>query len=406
MWCLPGNAGIAQEKLSSNGESVECIQVSSEDLPALLNFAKVQRPDLTVVSSDNPLGMGIVDQFQKEGLVIWGPNKRAAQFESSKAFSQQFMEHYGVPTAASGVFSSFQEAMEFAESFHGRCAVKVDGLALGKGVFVCSNMQETENGIKTILQEKAFGEAGERVVIQEYLDGTEISLHALCDGNTWKLFPTSQDHKRIYANDLGPNTGGMGAYSPTPFLSEEEFQRVAISVLGPWLAGCKAEGIDYRGILYPGVMLTKSGPKVLEFNARFGDPETQVYLPRLKNDLVELLMASVEGTLHQISLEFSGSPTVCVVLASQGYPGKCITGKKITGLDVVSTLPCTKVFHSGTKLSDGTILTHGGRVLGVTAWGDTLKEAHSRAYMAVERIHFDGVYYRPDIAQKAFVDNR
>jgi phosphoribosylamine---glycine ligase len=406
MWCLPGNAGIAQEKLSSNGEGVECIQISPEDLPALLNFAKAQRPDLTVVSSDNPLGMGIVDLFQKEGLVIWGPNKRAAQFESSKAFSQQFMERYGVPTAASGVFSSFREAMDFAKSLHGRCAVKVDGLALGKGVFVCNNMEEAENGIKTILQENAFGEAGARVVIQEYLDGIEISLHALCDGNTWKLFPTSQDHKRIYANDLGPNTGGMGAYSPTPFLSEEEFQKVAISVLEPWFAGCKAEGIDYRGILYPGVMLTKSGPKVLEFNARFGDPETQVYLPRLKNDLVELLMASVEGNLRQISLEFSNSTTVCVVLASQGYPGKYTANKKIAGLDIVSSLPCTKVFHSGTKLAEDAILTHGGRVLGVTAWGDTLREAHRRAYMAVEQIHFDGVYYRPDIAQKAFVDKR
>ncbi|MDI9401320.1 MAG: phosphoribosylamine--glycine ligase [Limisphaerales bacterium] len=406
LWCASGNAGIAQEKLSSNGKFVECEQISPEDLPALIEFAKARQPDLTVVSSDNPLGMGIVDLFQREGLAIWGPNKKAAQFESSKVFSQQFMERYGVPTAASGVFSSFQQAMAFAESLHGRCAVKVDGLALGKGVFVCSSLQEAEHAIKTILQEKTFGEAGARLVIQEYLEGVEVSLHALCDGNSWKLFPTSQDHKRIYANDQGPNTGGMGTYSPTPFLTDEELQEVAKSILEPWFLGCKAEGIDYRGILYPGIMLTEEGPKVLEFNARLGDPEAQVYLPRLKNDIVELLLASVNGTLNQVSLEFSDEPTVCVMLASAGYPGKYEAGKKIEGLDVVNALPGIKVFHSGTRLSGSDILTNGGRVLGVTAWADTLKEAHEKAYQAVDQIHFDGVYYRPDIAQKAFMTDK
>jgi phosphoribosylamine--glycine ligase len=293
MWCAPGNAGIAQERLAKNRAPVECVNIGAEDLPKLLAFAQEKKADLTVVGPDNPLALGIVDLFQKNGLRIWGPNRKAAQFESSKVFSQRFMEKYGIPTARPGTFSDAALAKKFAESLGGKCAVKADGLALGKGVLICASETEANRAIDEILVSKAFGAAGAKIVIQEFLEGMEISLHALCDGKTAKLFPTSQDHKRALDGDQGLNTGGMGTYSPTPFLGEAELTKVGGQILDPFLSGCAAEGIDFHGILYPGIMLTKSGPKVLEFNARFGDPETQVYLTRLENDLVELLDASV-----------------------------------------------------------------------------------------------------------------
>ena len=265
-----------------------------EDLPGLLAFAQENHADLTVVGPDNPLALGIVDLFQQDGLRIWGPNQKAAQFESSKVFSQQFMEKYGIPTARAGTFADAPAASRFAASLGGRCAVKADGLALGKGVLICRDMAQADRAIEEMLVKKAFGAAGANIVIQELLEGMEISLHALCDGKTAKLFPTAQDHKRALDGDRGLNTGGMGAYSPTPFLSEAELAEAGRRILDPWLRGCAAEGIDFHGILYPGVMLTQDRPKVLEFNARFGDPETQVYLTRLENDLVELLDASIE----------------------------------------------------------------------------------------------------------------
>ena len=401
MWCAPGNAGIADERLAKNGAAVECVGLGAEDLPKLLAFALEQKPDLVVVGPDNPLALGIVDLFQANGLRIWGPNKQAAQFEASKAFSQDFMERHGIPTARAGTFADAAAAKGFARELQGLCVVKADGLALGKGVLMCRTVAEAERAIDEILVDKAFGAAGARIVIQELLEGIEVSLHALCDGRVAKLFPTSQDHKRALDNDEGLNTGGMGTYSPAPFLTDAELEQVGRAILDPWLKGCTAEGIDYRGILYPGVMLTKAGPKVLEFNSRFGDPETQVYLTRLESDLVELLNASVDGTLAAHELKWKRDPAVCVVMASGGYPGSYPKGKVITGLAAANALPNTKVFHAGTARVGNDVVTNGGRVLGVTAWAGDLQAARNAAYEAVAMIQFEGAQFRRDIAAKA-----
>lgn len=401
MWCAPGNAGMAQEKAERAEKAVECVNIAAEDLPKLLAFAQEKKIDLTVVGPDNPLALGVVDLFQKNGLRIWGPNQKAAQFESSKVFSQGFMERYGIPTARGGTFEDAASAKKFAESLGGKCAVKADGLALGKGVLVCANMAEANKAIDEILVGKAFGAAGSKIVIQEFLEGVEISLHALCDGKTAKLFPTSQDHKRALDGDKGLNTGGMGTYSPTPFLNQEQLNETGRLILAPWLKGCMSEDIDFRGILYPGIILTKNGPRVIEFNARFGDPETQVYLTRLENDLVELLDASASGTLGRTELKWSPTASVCVVMASGGYPGSYAKGKVISGLDEAAKLPNTKVFHAGTARAGEQIVTSGGRVLGVTAWGKDLKSAQAAAYAAAEKIHFEGAQFRKDIAAKA-----
>jgi phosphoribosylamine--glycine ligase len=399
MWCTPGNAGIGQERLARNGAAVECINIGAENLPKLLAFAQEKKAELTVVGPDNPLALGIVDLFQKNGLRIWGVNQRAAQFESSKVFSQKFMEKYGIPTAAAGTFDTAAAARKFAASL-GKCVVKADGLALGKGVLICANATEAVRAVDEIMVGKTFGAAGARVVIQEFLEGIEVSMHALCDGTTAKVFPTSQDHKRALDSDLGLNTGGMGTYSPTPFLSDAQWADAAKQILDPFMRGCAAEGIDYRGILYPGIMLTKSGPKVLEFNARFGDPETQVYLTRLENDLIELLEASAGGTLDRMKLEWSPMASVCVVMASGGYPGNYEKGKAIAGLEAANALPHTKIFHAGTSRAGDRIVTNGGRVLGVTALGNDLKVAQANAYAAVEKIQFEGAHFRHDIAAK------
>jgi phosphoribosylamine--glycine ligase len=401
IFCAPGNAGIAQEQLAKNSSPVECVNISADDLPKLPAFAQEKKIELTVVGPDNPLALGIVDLFQKNRLRIWGPNQKAAQFESSKVFSQNFMEQYGIPTARAGTFSDAAAAKRFAAELNGKCAVKADGLALGKGVLICANETQANKAIDEILVEKNFGAAGAKIVIQEFLEGVEISLHAICDGKTAKLFPTSQDHKRALDGDRGLNTGGMGTYSPTPFLSHAELKKVGDAILNPWLRGCAEEKIDFRGILYPGIMLTKAGPKVLEFNARFGDPETQVYLTRLENDLVELLDASVGGALDKIELKWKPEASVCVVIASGGYPGNYAKGKVISGLDDVTKLPGIKVFHAGTAKNGNEIVTNGGRVLGVTALGKDLKSARAAAYAGVEKIHFDGAHFRRDIAAKA-----
>lgn len=400
LWVAPGNGGTAQERLA-NGRLVENVPIKAEDLPQLLAFAQEQRPDLTVVGPDNPLALGVVDLFQEHGFKIWGPNRRAAQFEASKAFSQDFMLRHGIPTARSGTFSDPAAARRFCEELGGRCAVKADGLALGKGVLLTTSVAEAHRAVDEIMVDRAFGTAGSQAVIQELLEGMEISLHALCDGTTARLFPTAQDHKRALDGDQGLNTGGMGTYSPAPFLSEAELASVGRQILEPWLAGCAAEGIDFRGLLYPGVMLTAAGPKVLEFNARFGDPETQVYLTRLENDLVELLMASAEGTLNRTELRWSSDASVCVVAASGGYPGEYRKGLAIQGLEAAAARPGVKVFHAGTALKDGALVTTGGRVLGVTAWAPTLQRARDEAYAALRLVHFDGLQFRRDIAAKA-----
>ena len=401
MWCAPGNAGIMGERLAANQELVQGLKLNAEDLPGLLAWALENKPDLTVVGPDNPLALGIVDLFQKHNLRIWGPNQKAARFESSKVFAQDFMARHGIPTARAGTFSDVASAEKFAESLGGCCAVKADGLALGKGVLICAGVAEARRAIHEILRGGAFGAAGSNIVIQEFLEGMEISLHALCDGKTARLFPSAQDHKRALDGDQGLNTGGMGAYSPTPFLDAAQLARLGREILDPWLAGCAEEGIDFHGILYPGVMLTDRGPRVLEFNARFGDPEAQVYLTRLENDLVELLDASVNGSLDKIELKWSQAQSVCVVMASGGYPGSYDKGRPIRGLTQAQQLPHTKVFHAGTAQIADQIVTNGGRVLGVTAWAADLADARTAAYAAVEKIRFDGAQFRRDIAAKA-----
>ncbi len=402
LWCAPGNAGTDGEKLVANGRQVENIAIGAEDLSGLLAFAEAHQPDLTVVGPDNPLSMGVVDLFQAHGFTIWGPNQKAAQFEASKAFSQTFMETYGIPTARSGVFSEVGAAREFARSLGGCCAVKADGLALGKGVLITSNEEEADRAIEQVMVDKSFGDAGKQVVIQEKLEGLEVSLHALCDGSRYLLFDTSQDHKRAMDGDLGLNTGGMGTYSPAPFLTGAQLKQIQIEVMDRWLAGCKQEAIDFRGMLYPGIMLTQDGPKVLEFNARFGDPETQVYLMRLKNDLPELLMASASGNLQGHELRWDERAATCVVMASGGYPEAYPKGKVIHGLPQVAELEDVHVFHAGTARDDsGAWVTSGGRVLGVTALGADLPKATQKAYLAVEKIHFEGHHFRRDIAAKA-----
>ncbi len=401
MFVAPGNAGTAGERLAANGAPVENVAIGAEDIPALVAWAHEHMPDFTVVGPDGALGAGVVDAFQAEGFKIWGPNRRAAQFEASKVFSQDFMLRHGIPTAKSGTFRDPVAAKRFCAKLEGRCAVKADGLALGKGVLLATSLAEAERAVDEILVSKAFGTAGASIVVQELLEGMEISLHALCDGKTAKLFPTSQDHKRALDGDQGLNTGGMGTYSPAPFLSDTELAEVGRQILYPWLAGCAADGIEFRGLLYPGVMLTKSGPKVIEFNARFGDPETQVYLPRLENDLVELLLASTEGTLDRVELKWSANACVCVVAASGGYPGNYGKGQVIHGLEAAAALTSVKVFHAGTARKDGQIVTNGGRVLGVTAWAPTLQRARDQAYAAMGQVCFEGMHFRHDIAAKA-----
>ena len=402
-WCsklfvAPGNFGT--------GLLAENVPIKATDGFGLLEFALKKGVDLTIVGPEDPLAMGIVDLFQKNGLRIWGPNQRAAKFESSKAFSQLFMERRGIPTPEAGIFYRHEavQAREFAASLDGRCAVKADGLALGKGALICKSIAEANEAIDGMLSGRACGDAGKTVVIQKLLDGMEISLHAFCDGKTYRLFPDAQDHKRALNGDLGPNTGGMGAYSPTPFLSEAELAEVGRSIFDPWLRGCAEEGIDYRGILYPGVMLTEQGPKVLEFNGRWGDPESEVYVRRLKADLLEIAMASVEGRLNEIEIEWDPVHAACVVMATEGYPSPDCNrnyGRVITGIDEANEQPGVVVFHAGTKLVDGKLVTSGGRVVEVTAIGADRKEALDRAYAGVKCIHFDGMQYRRDIGEKA-----
>lgn len=397
IWCAPGNAGIAEEQVKSTGQPARCVPIPADDLPKLCVLAQEIKPDLIVIGPDNPLALGIVDLLQNAGFRTWGPTRQAAQFESSKAFSQMFMQRYGIPTARAETFTDPAAARRFAAALGGRCAVKADGLAFGKGVIVAQEFGEAEAAIDQMLVRNLFGAAGARIVIQEFLTGTELSLHLVSDGKTAKLFPAAQDHKRALDGGKGGNTGGMGTYCPAPFLSASDWASVQEKIVAPWVAGCQAEGLYFRGILYPGVILAEDGPKVMEFNARFGDPEAQVYLTRLKTDLIEVIEASLGGELENLELEWDERATLCVVLASAGYPGTPKTGEVIEGLDEAEALPGIKIFHAATKQSGKKWTTNGGRVLGVTAWGRDLAQAQRRAYRAVEKIRFDGVHFRHDI---------
>lgn len=398
LYCAPGNAGIAGERLLK-GNAVICFPVGPTDIKGQLALAKEQKPDLTIVSEDDPLALGIADIFQREGLRIWGPSRRAARFEWSKVFSQRFMEQYGVPVAPGFGCNLFSEALKWAEEFGWRAAIKASGLALGKGALICRNEFECREAARRLMIESEFGPAGDEVVVQELQDGTEASLHFLCDGIHTLPFPSSKDYKRVFDHGEGGMTGGMGTVSPSPFLGETEFEQVAQQIIEPWLHGCREEKIDFRGVLYPGIMMTANGPCVLELNARFGDPETQVYLTRLENDLIELLEASLNGTLNKIELRWKPETSVCVVLASRGYPDRPETRKEISGLDEAVKLAKIKVFHAGTKCEGGRWYTNGGRVLGVTAWGKDAGEARDQAYAAAECITFDGRHYRKDIGE-------
>ncbi len=401
VWCAPGNAGTADEQTLTGDRPVENIPIGAEDIDTLLSFAQERRPDLTVVGPDNPLTLGITDRFQRHGLRIWGPDQKAARFESSKIFSHQFMIRHGIPCAQGAFFSDPKEAKAYARHLRGQCVVKADGLALGKGVSVCESIPEADEAITALLEKKVFGEAGERLLVQERLSGREVSLHALCDGTRYRLFPPSQDHKRAYEGNRGPNTGGMGTYSPTPFFSPDQMAQVQQEILDPWLTGCQKEGIAFRGMLYPGLMLTAEGPKVLEFNARLGDPETQVYLRRFRGDLIDILEASVDGKLDSVQPEWDDNAAVCVVIAADGYPGTYAKGKPVAGLAEAEAIPGVKIFHAGTRREDSGIVNSGGRILGVTAMGPTLTDALNTAYSAAERIRIEGSFYRSDIGTDA-----
>jgi phosphoribosylamine--glycine ligase len=401
--CAPGNAGIAEEHVTRNGLPVTCFPISATNITEQLKFVQAQRgPVTTVCSEDDPLALGIVDLFERNGQRIWGPRRRAARFEWSKGYTQGFMELHGIPHPRGFVCFTPSEAIRCARRLGFRCYIKADGLALGKGALRCENEYECRVAIQRFMVKGEFGSAGDIVVVQELLDGDEVSLHFLCDGACSLPFPSSCDYKTLN----GLQTGGMGAVSPAPNVDDVTVGRIAEQILLPWRRGCLVEKISFQGILYPGVMLTPNGPKVLEFNARSGDPETQVYFARLETDLVELIEASMDGTLDQLQVRWRPGFAVCVVMASEGYPGDVsrTKGRPISGLDVVAKMPNVKVIHAGTALQDGKVVTNGGRVLGVTAWGEpneTLEEVRVRAYMAVKAIRFQGAQFRPDIGGPA-----
>ena len=389
VFCAPGNGGIA--------ELATCVPMKIAEHDALVAFAKSEGIGLTVVGPDDALAAGIVDRFEAEGLRVFGVNQASARLESSKVFAKEFMLRHNIPAAASGQFSDAAAARAFAAKMTPPIVVKASGLALGKGVIIAETHAEAETAIREIMEERKFGDAGSAVVIEEFLVGEECSIHALVDGESYLLFPSAQDHKRALDGDRGLNTGGMGTFSPADkVLPPELEQRVRIEVLDRFIAGVKAEGLDFRGMLFPGLMVTSEGPKVLEFNCRFGDPETQVLLTRLESDLVEMLEATIDRRLASVLPRWSGDAAVCVIMASGGYPEAYASGKEITGLaDADAT-----VFHAGTKRDGARFVTSGGRVLGVTALAPTLAEARDKAYAAVSGIAFEGAQSRSDIAVK------
>lgn len=391
LYCAPGNAGI--------GEYAECVPIGAMELEKLADFAKKEMIDLTVVGMDDPLVAGIVDVFEAKGLRVFGPRKNAAILEGSKAFSKDLMKKYNIPTAAYEVFEDADAALAYLETASYPIVLKADGLALGKGVLICMTKEEALAGVNEIMVDKKFGTAGNKLVIEEFMTGREVSVLAFCDGTHIQTMTSAQDHKRAKDHDEGLNTGGMGTFSPSPFYTEEIDAFCQKNIYEPSIAAMKAEGRDFKGVMFFGLMLTPNGPRVLEYNARFGDPETQVVLPRMKNDIVEVFEACIDGTLDQIQLEFEDNAAVCVVLASDGYPEHYEKGFPILGLDSFKRKEGYYVFHAGTKLENGQVVTNGGRVLGVTALGANLKEARANAYAATEWISFANKYKRNDIGE-------
>jgi phosphoribosylamine---glycine ligase len=393
IFCAPGNAGTAA--------IAENTAIPATDLAQLLRFAKQNDVDLTVVGPDDPLAIGIVDLFTADKLRIFGPTKSAARLESSKIFAKELMRSQDVPTAQARTFSGSKEALDYCDELKFPVVIKADGLALGKGVIIAPDVATAKSTIEAMMNEARFGDAGRRIVIEEFLRGTECSIHALVDGKNYRLLESARDHKRAFDGDEGPNTGGMGAFSPANNWDAQLQSQFEGEIMQPLLRGLSKEGIAYRGLLYPGLMMTSDGVRVLEFNCRFGDPETQALLPRLKSDLLLLLGATIDGKIENCPIDWDKRAAVTVVLTSAGYPGKYETGKVISGLDEVAKLEAVQVFHAGTKIVDNQVVTAGGRVLAVTALGETIAGARDRAYAATSRIQFQGCHYRRDIALSA-----
>ena len=391
IYCAPGNAGIA--------EFAECVDIKAMEFDKLVAFAKEKQIGLTIIGMDDPLVGGVVDAFEAEGLRVFGPRKNAAIIEGSKAFSKDLMKKYNIPTASYENFTDPEQALAYLENVKMPIVLKADGLALGKGVLICETLEEAKAGVKTLMLDKQFGDAGNEIVIEEFMTGREVSVLAFCDGKTIRCMTSAQDHKRAKDGDKGLNTGGMGTFSPSPFYTKEVEEFCEKYVYQPTMDAMASEGRPFTGILFTGLMLTEDGPKVLEYNARFGDPEAQVVLPRMKNDMIEVMEACIDGKLSDVTLEFEENAAVCVVLASDGYPEKYEKGFEIRGLDKFKGQDGYYVFHAGTKFDGDKIVTNGGRVLGVVAKGDDLKGARSNAYKATEWIDFENKYKRNDIGK-------
>ena len=387
IYCAPGNAGI--------GLLAECVDIKIGDIEKLKEFAIKNNIDLTVVGPEMPLVQGIVDEFEKAGLKIFGPNKNAAAIEGSKYFTKHLLSKYNIPTGRFKAFDKYQEAMKFLKETWYPAVMKADGLAQGKGVFIVKDFIEAKEALDLMMKKRIFGASGDIVIIEEMLFGKEASVFAFTDGENILPMVSAMDYKKVYEGDKGPNTGGMGSIAPNPYLEKETLKEVMESILKPVVKALQKEGIVYKGVLYAGLMLTKEGPKVLEFNARFGDPETQVVLPLLKTDLINIIEATIEGKLDKIQIEWEDKKAVCAVAVSNGYPGEYQTGFEITGLEKVKE---AFVYHAGTALKDGKIVTSGGRVLAVTTIGDSYEEAREKVYREIEKISFEGMYYRKDIA--------
>ena len=391
IYCAPGNAGI--------GQIAECVPIGAMEFDKITSFAKEKEIDLTIVGMDDPLVGGLVDEMEAAGLRVFGPRKNAAILEGSKAFSKDLMKKYNIPTAAYENFDDPAKALAYLESAKMPVVLKADGLALGKGVLICQNLDEAKEGVKTIMEDKKFGEAGNRMVIEEFMTGREVSVLSFVDGKTIKIMSSAQDHKRALDGDRGLNTGGMGTFSPSPFYTEEVDEFCRKHIYQATVDAMAAEGRPFKGVIFFGLMLTENGPRVLEYNARFGDPEAQVVLPRMKNDIIEVAEACIDGTLDQVDLQFEDNAAVCVVLASEGYPVSYEKGFPIKGLERFDNEEGYYCFHAGTKQTEQGIVTNGGRVLGVTAKGADLKEARANAYRATEWISFDNKYMRNDIGK-------
>jgi len=394
VYCIPGNPGIA--------ELAECKKMDVEsDFDALVQFAKSEKIDFAVIGPEDPLANGIVDYFQNSGLKAFGPSKSAAEIESSKVFSKEFMMRHGIPTSEGEIFDDPEEAISYIKKVGAPIVVKADGLAKGKGAFPCRDLQKALDAVNSIMIDRDFGDAGNKVIVEEFMEGEEASFIAFTDGKTVLPMASAQDHKPIFDDDKGPNTGGMGAYSPAPVVTDEIHDLIMKTIMEPVIKGMSAEGRLYKGALYAGLMIADGKPRIVEFNARFGDPETQAVLPRMKSDIVPIILACIDGTLDKMQIEWTDEPAVCVAMASGGYPGSYEKGKVINGLETVAKMDNVMVFHAGTAKKDDSIVTSGGRVLGVTALGNSIENAIKRAYKAVDKISFDGAYCRRDIGRKA-----